>query len=343
MNYVTIYEEYKHKFFQLPKVFFTNDKYINMSNNAKVAWSLLRDRSSLSRKNGWFDKDTGRIYFIFTNEELMKLLNVGSKSTLSNIKKELESAKLIESKRRGHNLPNKMYLLYPDITEEDIYKIDEIEEFEYQEYEREKSAESVGAQGRTETGRPENVPHEVQNMYASNTDSIYTDLKDLDTRDTKDTKLAHILNDMKSMSQQEKEKMKNLYMERGFYENNEYIPEQLANMLKVFSNTPEQAKGYYDIILKAKKNVQDKFNEIIWLEYEPELLHQVINTFSRAIRKIERNRDVTNKNGYIYKAIHDLLAKEISTRQRQRKQNNGGNNGLLFNWIENREDEDYGG
>ncbi|PZD83171.1 hypothetical protein DTX80_17755 [Bacilli bacterium] len=338
MNYVTIYEEYKHKFFQLPKVFFTNEKYIDMSNNAKVAWSLLRDRSSLSRKNGWFDKDTGRIYFIFTNEELMKLLNVGSKSTLSNIKKELESAKLIESKRRGHNLPNKMYLLYPEITEEDIYRIDEIEEYEYQEYERKKAPESIGVQGRTETGRPENVPHEVQNMYTSNTDSIYTNLRDLDTRDTRDTKTAHFLNDVNSMSQQEKEKMKKLYIERGFYENNEYIPEQLANVLKVFSNTPEQAKGYYDIILKAKKNVEKAFDEIIWLDHEPELLHQIINAFSRAIRKIERNRDVTNKNGYIYTAIYDLLGKEMS--RRQRKMNN---NGVLFNWIEDRDDEDYGG
>lgn len=177
-NYVTVYEEYKHKFFQLPKVFFTSERYKDMSNNAKVAWSLLRDRSSLSRKNGWFDKETGRVYFIFTNEDLMKLLNINSKTTLSNIKKELEKHNLIESHRTGFNKPNKMYLLYPEISEEDIYAIDELEDYEYEEYQREKKPETQEGQGSPENGRPENGLQDVQKMDSSNTDFNNTDLKE---------------------------------------------------------------------------------------------------------------------------------------------------------------------
>src|SRR5690625_6845695 len=117
MSYVTIYEEYRHRFFQLPKVLFTNDRYTSISIHARVAWALLCDRSSLSRKNKWFDKDTGRIYFVYKNKELMEILNIRSETTLTKIKKELRESNLIEEKRMGFNRPNNMYLLYPNITE----------------------------------------------------------------------------------------------------------------------------------------------------------------------------------------------------------------------------------
>lgn len=45
-----INEEYREKFYQIPKVFFTNPKYIKLSNDAKMAWGILRDRLDLSIK-----------------------------------------------------------------------------------------------------------------------------------------------------------------------------------------------------------------------------------------------------------------------------------------------------
>ncbi len=50
-------------FYQIPKVFFTNPKYIKLSNDAKMAWGILRDRLDLSIKNGWVDLK--QVVFIF--------------------------------------------------------------------------------------------------------------------------------------------------------------------------------------------------------------------------------------------------------------------------------------
>ena len=44
MSNFNIKEIQKEKFYQLPKVFFTNPKYVNLSNDAKITWSILRDR-----------------------------------------------------------------------------------------------------------------------------------------------------------------------------------------------------------------------------------------------------------------------------------------------------------
>lgn len=328
MNYVTIYEEYKHKFFQLPKVFFTSEHYKDMSNNAKVAWSILRDRSSLSRKNKWFDKDTGRIYFIFKNKELMQLLNIKSETTLVNVKKELEKASLIEQDRIGYNRPNKIYLLYPVIEEDDIYKIDEFENYKPG---NEKEPQSQEYQGTSENGVPKNEVPYPQKMKSSNTDLSDTD-KDLDTLDTGDTKKADckIMKDMQKTK--EKEQRKKEYMDNAFYANKEKIPEHLSLMLKTFSESTEQAANYYRIILKAKQNAEEDYNVPVLLESEPELLQEIIHGFARSIRKIEKDRDVENVNGYIYKTVYDLISSELFARKTVAGH---GNKSIYYNWLEN--------
>ncbi len=66
-----IKEIQREKFYQLPKVFFTNPKYTKLSNDEKIAYAILRDRLDLSIKNNWIDEN-GDIFFIFTNETLKK-------------------------------------------------------------------------------------------------------------------------------------------------------------------------------------------------------------------------------------------------------------------------------
>lgn len=344
-NYVTIYEEYRHKFFQLPKVFFTSDRYSNLSNNSKIAWALLRDRSSLSRKNKWFDKDTGRIYFIYKNKELMKILNVKSETTLGKIKKELEQAELIEQHAMGFNRPNKMYLIYPVISEEDIYKIDEIENYEAEPVEKKKSPQIHTGQGTPFNGAPNNGVPYPQNVESSNTELSKTEVKDLDTIDTIDTKIDFSTNENNSNSSKEESerlKKKEEYMTTAFYENREFVPERISNMLSVFSRNTDEAKEYYNVILTAKKKVEKELNldTIIWLEREPELLHEIVQAFSRGIKWIEKEkkgaeREVENKNGYLYHTIYKVIAEEMSTRVRQSQISK---NPIFYNWLEERDE-----
>ena len=64
MSNFNIKEIQKEKFYQLPKVFFTNPKYVNLSNDAKITWSILRDRLDLSIRNNWVDKNGDIFLFI---------------------------------------------------------------------------------------------------------------------------------------------------------------------------------------------------------------------------------------------------------------------------------------
>ncbi|MCW6016543.1 replication initiator protein A [Serratia marcescens] len=99
-NYYKSKELYREKYYQMPKVFFTNDKYLTLSNDAKIAYMLLKERFDYSVKNNWVDSEDN-IYFIYTNTELMKLLNC-REGKISKIKKELEKTGLLKQKKRSN-------------------------------------------------------------------------------------------------------------------------------------------------------------------------------------------------------------------------------------------------
>ncbi|CAF1778464.1 hypothetical protein NRS6094_04361 [Bacillus subtilis] len=176
MSYVTIHEKYRMKHVQIPKVFFTNERYSKLSSDAKVAYALLMDRHNLSLKNEWIEEETGRIYFLFKQEEIMSLLNIGSKTTWQKIKKQLVDAELLEFKRMGLKQANRMYIKWPEVTDEDIYKIrkaeeepsnpwgsSEVQKMDFKKYEKCTSRST------------KNGLQEVQKMYPNNTDLNNTD------------------------------------------------------------------------------------------------------------------------------------------------------------------------
>lgn len=90
-----------------------------MSSDAKIAYALLKDRFTYSIKNNWIDNEDN-LYFIFTNEELMTLLDVGNQKVVK-VKKELEKVELLLQKRMGLNKPNRLYLLRPEVEATDVY------------------------------------------------------------------------------------------------------------------------------------------------------------------------------------------------------------------------------
>lgn len=126
-EYYTVNEMYGEKFYQVPKVFFTNPLYKdNLTAIEKLAFGMLKDRFSLSVKNKWIDKQ-GRIYFIFTQKETMDIFDCSNK-TASNIKKNLVKVGLLEVKKRGQGRADLLYLKKPIVTEDDIYKIKKTED-----------------------------------------------------------------------------------------------------------------------------------------------------------------------------------------------------------------------
>jgi DnaD/phage-associated family protein len=99
-------------FYQLPKVLFTNEKYKELSLAAKAVYAILRDRQALSIKNEWLD-DKGRIYLIFTDNELADLLFCNRKSVMK-YKKELIDYELLHKEPIESGLPDRLYILKPE-------------------------------------------------------------------------------------------------------------------------------------------------------------------------------------------------------------------------------------
>lgn len=319
-NYVTIYEEYQHKFFQLPQVFFVSEKYKDMSNNAKVAWAILRDRSSLSRKNKWFDTDTGRVYFIFKNEDLMKILNINSEATLVKVKKELVSAGLIEQFRQGFNRPNKMYLLYPEIVIEDIYKIDEFENYRTEpdgtvNQNNIENSSTLEPQGTLKNEAPKIEVPELQKMKPNNTESSNTKvLKDLDTKDTKDTK--EDLSEKSKGHEAERQRKRKELMEKAYRENTTKIPLEISEVLNIFCDSEQQRTEYYKAMITAKKNAEKHLSFNLLFEDIPQLANIMAQAFIRAVRKIENSKKkVDNPSGYIYKSVYQTLCDNFRPTQ----------------------------
>ena len=95
-------------FYRLPKALFVDPRFRGISSESKILYGLLLDRMGLSAKNGWTD-DTGRVYIIFTTEEIMEALYYADNKA-TKLMKELEGIGLIERKRRGLGKPSLIYV-----------------------------------------------------------------------------------------------------------------------------------------------------------------------------------------------------------------------------------------
>jgi hypothetical protein len=101
------------RFYQLPKELFENPIYKEVSAEAKVLYTMVKDRMLLSEKNKeeWEDEN-GNLYCYFSNESAQKYLN-RSEPYIIKLKKELHQAGLILEVRQGVNKPNRIYPLKP--------------------------------------------------------------------------------------------------------------------------------------------------------------------------------------------------------------------------------------
>ncbi|WP_298789217.1 replication initiator protein A [uncultured Marinococcus sp.] len=195
-RFVNIFEEYKLKHVQVPKVFLTGEgQYQNMSNDAKMAWAILRDRWTLSKKNGWFD-DNGDIYFIFTQEEICKRLGV-SVSKWQRVQKQLKELDLLHTKRMGQNKANRIYLKWPEISKEDVYEMDDMDS------QSEEETESHGPVGK------------FQNETSGSFKMKYPEVSKRDSNDTESSNTES--NDTEEVLVNKNKQVNNVYSSNNFF------------------------------------------------------------------------------------------------------------------------------
>mgnify|MGYP004662058667 CR=1 FL=1 len=86
----------------------------DLSHTAKLLYTLLLDRATLSQKNNWIDAQ-GRIYVVYPLSNLAKDLGC-SISSITRAFAELENAQLVERIRSGFSKPSRILLKVPHTT-----------------------------------------------------------------------------------------------------------------------------------------------------------------------------------------------------------------------------------
>lgn len=101
------------RFYQMPKFLFEGEFKKGLSNDAKVLYSLLRDRHELSLSNNWVNKNN-EVFLIYTREDMADMMGV-TQPTLRKSIKMLKDIGLMEEERLGFNRANRIYLNAVDV------------------------------------------------------------------------------------------------------------------------------------------------------------------------------------------------------------------------------------
>jgi len=247
-RYYTLHEKYRNRFYRIPKVIIHNESYKKLRAETKLAYGLLMDRLELSIKNKWVDEN-GRIYFTYADEGLRDALDI-SKNHVTTIKKELMKYGLLEQKRMGLNRPNRLYLLKPEVTDNDIYKIEQVENTLEASSDKESHNEGI----KNHTMRESRISQQG-NQESHNEGTNDTDINDTDINDT-DNNLNNMYTNNSSNSNQSSISDSNNIFDKDSHEKemilNKY-PNQIQLILKTLNS--KDCKLAMDIILKAKSNI----------------------------------------------------------------------------------------
>lgn len=313
-NFYKAQEVYGETYYQLLRVFFTSPKYKTMSNDAKVAFSLLKDRFKYSVKNNWIDED-GRLYFVYTNKELMTVLNC-REGKLSSIKKELINANLLMQKRMGINQPNRLYLLRPDVSSNDIYQQEKDLSTLNQGDAIFASPVSVDKTGNAEIARPLPAQKTISQTPANSGNAkiahnLHKDL-DINTRDNKETgKLDFSTNQyspeiIQMQNQDLVRKAKDYLPESangGLFLNKEGV-----ELLGLWCCSPKQMHRFLGIILNAKKAVEKEHEGTSIVLDDPQcqdMINKTIRRFFNVLRS--DSKKINNVENYLFGAMKETF------------------------------------
>ncbi|MDB1690206.1 replication initiator protein A [Enterococcus casseliflavus] len=338
-NFYTANEVYAEKYFQLPKVFFTNEKYKKMSNDSKVAYAILKDRFSYSVKNKWVDKQN-RIYFVFTVEELKDMLNC-AEGKVAKVKKELTEMNLLFQERGGStwingvkvNTPNKLYLGKPEATAEDVYLIDQAESQassgiaktanpEKAQSNNEKSgiAKTANPEKDNDTKRSSGIAKTADNLYY--TPSLDTNRHLIDTREAEQE--AVLLENFVTLMQDDSIAT--------------FVPENALSLIKTFSSTLKDAKKTVKIIHNAKYKAEQVIQTKIVFEELPLYgvnTNELYNTLLKAYQK-QKTETVTSMDNLIFTYVKNWFIEKAgqAVLQANQQQPKSGPKIPMHDWSE---------
>ena len=95
-------------FFRIPRALIQDERFRDLSTDAKLLYGLMLDRMGLSLQNGWQDTE-GRTFIYFTLKEIQTNLSCGHNKAVR-LLAELEQYALIERVKQGQGKPAKIYV-----------------------------------------------------------------------------------------------------------------------------------------------------------------------------------------------------------------------------------------
>lgn len=293
-NYYEADNVYGALFFQFPKVLMYGEQYKHLSNDAKLAYMVLKDRLEYSLRNNWVDEE-GHVYFIFTNQELMDLFNC-SKGKVIKIKAELESIGLLVQKQMGFNPktkknePNRLYLSKLDVKATDVYLRGEYGQ---------KKPETLATSG-----------------SSKNELNLYKDSKNIDTnRYDIDTQKLDFSTANFSPAEIEAQNRDLLKHADEFLTDEDnglpvFLEPEAVQLLSFWCRTPQQMRRFIGIILNAKYAVEKEHKDLgVWILLDdPDLKKMMTKTLRRyfnALRSDEKH--IKNVENYLYGTMQNLF------------------------------------
>lgn len=95
-------------FLQVPRVLIEDERFADITTDAKFLYSFMLNRSFLSARSGWLD-DAGRVYIYYTLEQIMADMHCANQKG-TKLLKELEKAGLIERQKQGQGKATRIYV-----------------------------------------------------------------------------------------------------------------------------------------------------------------------------------------------------------------------------------------
>ncbi len=268
------------------------EQYKHLSNDAKLAYMVLKDRLEYSLRNNWVDSE-GHVYFIFTNQELMDLFNC-SKGKVIKIKAELESIGLLVQKQMDFNPktkknePNRLYLSKLDVKATDVYLRGEFGQ---------KSSQTLATSGSSKNGL---------NLYKEPKDK---DRYNIDTQKL-DFSTAHF-----SPAEIQKQNQDLINHANDFLTDEDsglpvFLEPEAVKLLSFWCRTPQQMRRFIGIILNAKYRVEKDHQDIgvlipLYDEELKPLMTKALRRYFNALRSNEKH--IKNVENYLYGTMQNLF------------------------------------
>ena len=322
-------------FFQFPKVLMYSQQYRGLSDAAKLAYMVLKDRLEYSLRNHWIDEE-GHVYFIFTNQELKDLFDC-SNDKLAAVKKDLERAGLLYQKamhfnpKTGKNEPNRLYLAELDMQSTDVYLRGEYAQKEPQTLATSENpkigcsretAQTLATSENPKIGHSRKfVDDNPQTLATSENPKIghdlYKDFKNIDTNryniDTQklDFSTAHF-----SPAEIQKQNQDLVNHANDFLTDEDsglpvFLEPEAVQLLSFWCRTPQQMRRFIGIILNAKYRVEKDHQDIGVLiplddeELKP-LMTKALRRYFNALRSNEKH--IRNVENYLYGTMQNLFS-----------------------------------